>query len=80
MSSQYRDLQTAALYLRNVSPDGYENFLSKFNDLVLEAMKTMTEAPTDTVLVQQGRAQERRALLRALVECDRAKTDEPTPQ
>lgn len=73
-----RDFKLAALSLRNANPEGYENFLSQFNDLTMDAMKSLTEASTDKVLIQQGRCQQLRSLMRTLVECD--KKTEPTPQ
>jgi len=78
VSSNYRDLKRATLSLRNANPEGFEIFLNQFNDLTMEALKALSEAPTDQILIQQGRCQQLRSLMRAFVECD--KTTEPTPQ
>jgi hypothetical protein len=81
VSSQYRDLKQAMLGLRNGNPDGYEIFLGLLNDYTMDALKALSTAPTDEVLVQQGRCQQLRSLMRMFVECDqKTKTDEPTPQ
>jgi len=78
MSSQYRDLKLTMLSLRNANPEGFENFLNRLNDYTMDALKALSEATNDTVLNQQGRCQQLRALLRMFVECD--KPDQPTPQ
>ena len=78
MTSQYRELKKSSLSLRNANPEGFDKFLNDFNDLTMEALKALSEATTDQVLIQQGRCQQLRSLMRAFVECD--KKDEPTPQ
>jgi hypothetical protein len=79
VSSQYRDLKVSILSLRNGNPEGFETFLNNLNDYTMDALKALSEAPTDQVLIQQGRCQQLRSLMRLFVECDK-KTDEPTPQ
>lgn len=79
MSTQVRDVKKRVLALRNGNPEAFENFLNDLNDITIEAMKALTEAPTDQVLMQQGRCQQLRSFMRLFVECDK-KTDEPTPQ
>lgn len=79
--SQYRELQLSALRLRNANPEGFDKFLSLLNDLTMDALKALSEAPSDQVLVQQGRCQQLRSLMRLLVECDQAdKSEPPTPR
>jgi hypothetical protein len=66
------------LSLRNANPEGFENFLNQLNDYTMDALKALSEATSDQILVQQGRCQQLRSLMRLFVECD--KTDQPTPQ
>jgi hypothetical protein len=83
MASPIRDLKETLRRLRNASPDVYDRFLSVFNDLVLEAYKDLSDAPSDQILVQQGRTQQLRALLRLFVEGgyppEKAEPEPPTP-
>ena len=68
-----------ALRLRNGNPEAFDAFVADVNDMSIDAMKALTEAPTDEVLIQQGRAQQCRWFLRMLVECDK-EPKTPTPQ
>lgn len=82
MSDLQIELKKAILLLRNASPEGFDRFVSLYNDLALDALKALSEAPTDQVLIQQGRCQQLRSTLRMFVECDkvRQQPNEPTPQ
>ena len=69
-------LSKTALRLRNGNPEAFEQFVSLINDLTIDSMKALSEAPTDEILVQQGKAKQCRWFLRMLAECDK----EPKPQ
>ena len=76
--SQYSDLKAAALRLKNGNPEAFDQFLNLFNDLTMDALKALSEAPTEQILIQQGRTQQLRALMRMFVECD--KPDKPATE
>jgi hypothetical protein len=69
----------AALKLRNTDPRVFEHFVNLFSVYTEEVTVAVTEADPTTILVMQGRAQQCRALLRLLQECDRVKPTKPTP-
>ena len=72
-------LSKTALRLRNGNPDAFQDFVSQINDLTIDAMKALSEAPTDEILVMQGRAKQCRWFLRLLVECDKEPAQQSTP-
>ena len=69
----------AALRLRNSDPHGFDHFVNLFAAYTDEVTVAVTEADATNVLVMQGRAQQCRALLRILKECDKTKPIKPTP-
>lgn len=70
MSVTNQELKVAALRLRNASPEGWDQFLVLFSAYTDEAMRAVTEADSGSILVKQGHAQDRLALLRIFNECD----------
>ena len=68
-----RRMSANALRLRNGNPEAFDDFVNNLNELTGDALTALSEAPTDEVLVQQGRAQQCRAFLRLLLECDKQK-------
>ena len=73
--AQLSPLEVAALRLRNVAPDLFQQFIDQIEKAVEVATIAVTEAPPDQILVCQGRAQAYRYILRVLKEChiDRTK-------
>ena len=69
----------AALKLRNADPPGFERFVNLFAVYTEEVTVAVTEADATNILVMQGRAQQCRALLRVLQECDKPKQTKPAP-
>lgn len=62
------DLKVVLLRLRNGNPQAYEQFLSLYNDLTIDALKALSAAPTEEVLIQQGVTRQMRAEMRMFVE------------
>ena len=69
----------AALKMRNLNPQVFEHFVNLFAVYTDEVIAAVTEADATNILVMQGRAQQCRALLRVLQECDKQKQPRPTP-
>ena len=85
MASLTRDLKTVLLQLRNGNPQAYDHFISLYNDLTIDALKALSDAPSDQVLVQQGRTQQMRSEMRMFVEggyppAKKAEVEPPAPQ
>jgi hypothetical protein len=79
------DIKAVLLHLRNGNPEAYDKFISLYNDLTIDALKALSDAPNDQVLVQQGRTQQMRAEMRMFVEGGypkpkKADAELPTPQ
>ena len=79
MATNVQLFSDAALKLRNASPEGYEHFVNLFAVYTDEVVAAVTEADATNILVMQGRAQQCRALLRVLQECDKQKQTKPAP-
>lgn len=79
MATNVELLSNSFLGLRNANPEGFEHCLQVFGEYTDEVTVAVTEAGPDTVLVMQGRAQQCRAILRVLRECDKVKPTKPTP-
>jgi hypothetical protein len=80
MASTTRDLKVVLLRLRNGNPQAYDQFLSLYNDLTIDALKALSDAPSDQVLVQQGRTQQMRSEMRLFVEGGYPPEKKPEPE
>ena len=79
MATNVELFSDAALKLRNLNPQVFEQFVNLFAVYTDEVTLAVTEADATTILVMQGRAQQCRALLRVLRECDKPKQTKPAP-
>jgi type II secretory pathway component GspD/PulD (secretin) len=67
------------LRLRNADPVAFDDCVSIFGEYTGEVTVAVTEADATNILVMQGRAQQCRAILRVLQECDKPKQTKPAP-
>ena len=79
MATNVQLFSDAALGLHNADPPGFERFVNLFAVYTDEVIAAVTEADATNILVMQGRAQQCRALLRVLRECDKLKQTNPAP-
>ena len=79
MATNVEFLSQKFLRLRNADPSGFEDCLKAFGEYTDEVTVAVTEADPNTILAMQGRAQQCRAILRLLRECDKVKAKPPTP-
>ncbi len=79
MATNAQVFSEASHRLRNSSPQEFEQFVELFAAYTEEVVFAVTEADPTNILVMQGRAQQCRALLRILRECDKTKPTTPTP-
>ena len=79
MSTNVQLLSQKCLHLRNADPLAFDGFISTFAEYTEEVTVAVTEADATNILVMQGRAQQCRAILRVLRECDKVKPTKPTP-
>lgn len=77
MSNTNSNLSRLVLLLRNGNPDAFEAFVEAYADRMSGLTVAVTEAGSGDILVCQGRAQESRAFLRILRECDKQSTPKP---
>lgn len=70
MSSSNARLSQLSLLLRNGNPEVFDAFVEAVHDRMSTITVAVTEAPSGDILVCQGRAQESRAFLRILRECN----------
>ena len=79
MATNVKLLSDCFLALRNATPEGFEQCLKVFEEYTDEVTVAVTNADATNILVMQGRAQQCRALLRVLQECDTPKPTKPAP-
>ena len=72
-------LSQTFLSLRNASPEAFEHCIKVFGEYTDEVTVAVTEADATDILVMKGRAQQCRAILRVLRECDKPKQTKPAP-
>ena len=66
-------LLRAASQLKHAAPQEWEEFVKLFFIHTEEVTVAVTAAEPSTILVEQGKAQHARALLRIFIECDMPK-------
>lgn len=81
MSSRFRDLQEAALFLRNAAPEQWEAFLFQFSEMARRCTNDLVRVDQSAILTTQGAARQSIALFDALLTCDQKKPEpqEPAP-
>jgi hypothetical protein len=65
-------LKLAMLRLKRAAPAEYQEFLNVFGAYTDDVTVAVTDAPSDEILVMQGRAQQCRSLFRAFETCEQA--------
>lgn len=78
-SSRFRDLQIAALHVRNADPEAWEVFLYQFSEMARRTTNTLVHVDQSAILTTQGQAQLAVALFDALLKCEEAKSQPPAP-
>lgn len=80
MATKVAELRQAMLRLKNANPEGFDQFVNVLNTLAMDMLVSLSEAPSDHILVMQGQSQQARWFLRQLRECHlEPKATVPTP-
>lgn len=77
---QLTPFQTAALHLRNASPQGFEDFKTMYELRLADLYRKIAHSPAHEIMIIQGQAQECEAVIQSLKECTIERTPKPTPQ
>ena len=77
MSSSSDPVRIAALRLKNVDPQAFQDFIGAMEVWTAELMVAMTLAPPDAIFLAQGQARAAKALLRILNECHLERPKKP---
>lgn len=78
-SSRYRELQQAALFLRNRAPEEWEVFLRAFSDMSRRTTLEVVHADQSIILTAQGMARLSINLFDALLKCEEVNNPPPQP-
>lgn len=79
-SSRFRDLQAAALILRNRAPEEWELFLRQFSEMARRTTIEMVHADQSMILTAQGMARLSVTLFDALLKCEEVnQPQQPAP-
>lgn len=68
-STTVNSLKKLLLLVRNAEPATFERFVKELAIYTEEITVAVTDAPPESILVMQGRAQQARAFLRVFQEC-----------